>query len=71
MATVPAPAVNAADYTTLDQIVAAVAAGKLNVDTASALLARLYFGLYWRVSEFNVASADSRFTPAPQAARRR
>lgn len=36
-----AQAASPAAYTSLDQIVAAVAAGKLNVDTASALLQRL------------------------------
>jgi hypothetical protein len=39
--TAPAQAASPAAYTSLDQIVAAVAAGKLNVDTASALLQRL------------------------------
>ncbi len=38
---VQAQAASPAAYTSLDQIVAAVAAGKLNVDTASALLQKL------------------------------
>ena len=40
-AQVQAQAASPASYTSLDQIVAAVAAGKLNVDTASALLHKL------------------------------
>ena len=40
-AQVQAQAASPAAYTSLDQIVAAVAAGKLNVDTASALLQKL------------------------------
>ena len=37
----PTQAASPVAYTSLDQIVAAVAAGKLNVDTASALLQKL------------------------------